>query len=120
MKRLPVFEPCWSCEGHLGPDGSLWKLPMVWFYTRSLLYLRLLADSLNQLKGAGRIKAPWQVVVSFSDPDNPETAFSIQPAIEGGAPTGLPDLWDDVRQIAGSLEAAIIERSSSLAMSNRL
>lgn len=120
MKRLRVFEPCWSCEGHLRPDGSLWKLPMVWFYTRSLLYLRLLADSLHQLKGAGQIKAPWQVVVSFSDPDNPETTFSIQPAIEHGASITLSEFWHDVRQIAGSLEAAIMERSSSIVTSNRL
>jgi hypothetical protein len=119
MKRLRVFEPCWSCEGHLGPDGSLWKLPMVWFYTRSLLYLRLLADSLHQLKGAGKIKVSWQVVVSFSDPDNLETTFSIQPSIEGGASVGLPELWNDVRQIADSLDIAIIQRSSSIARQKR-
>ena len=23
MKRLGIFEPCWSCEGHLGPAGDL-------------------------------------------------------------------------------------------------
>jgi hypothetical protein len=92
---------------------------MVWFYTRSLLYLRLLADSLHQLKGAGKIKVSWQVVVSFSDPDNLETTFSIQPSIEGGASVGLPELWNDVRQIADSLDIAIIQRSSSIARQKR-
>jgi hypothetical protein len=28
--RLGVFDTCWSCEGHNGPDGKLWKMPKVW------------------------------------------------------------------------------------------
>ncbi len=29
LKRLEVFDPCWSCAGHNGTDGALWKIPRV-------------------------------------------------------------------------------------------
>ena len=47
LKKLGVFFPCWSCEGHNDPSGKLWKLPRVWFYADSVVHLRLLSDAIN-------------------------------------------------------------------------
>ena len=80
MKRIGLFEPCWSCEGHLGTDGALWKLPRVWFYCDSMAHLRLLADLLDALEFSHRLAVRWQVVVTFSNADNPHTTFSLEPA----------------------------------------
>ncbi len=55
MKRQGTFQPCWSCEGHLGLDGTLWKIPRIWFYARSLVAARLLTEGLGDLYQAGAL-----------------------------------------------------------------
>lgn len=105
MRRLGLFCPCWSCEGHLDPAGQLWKLPAVWFYCDSLVHVRLLAAGLTRLSAAGGLKAKWQVVVTFSDPDNVETAFSLEPREPLPSGVGLGELRADIGMIARSLQA---------------
>ena len=80
LKRLEVFDPCWSCEGRNGTDGALWKVPRVWVYCRSVVHLRVLADALKELRLDRRLSAPWRVVLTFSDRDNADTTFSPEPA----------------------------------------
>lgn len=103
MKRLGLFVPCWSCEGHLDPAGALWKLPRVWFYCESVIYVRLLTDGLKDLEIEGALSARWQVVVTFSDVDNPETTFSLEPAPPSGSALELSALQRDAQVIARSL-----------------
>lgn len=119
MKRLGLFVPCWSCEGHARPDGTLWKVPRVWFYCDSMVHLRLLTDGLGRLKHAGTIKSPWQVVVTFSDSDNPETTFSLEPALQPGETVSLRALQDDVSAIARSLQSMINVEARSLERETR-
>lgn len=114
MKRLGLFEPCWSCEGHLGPDGALWKLPRVWFYCESTVRLRLLSDLLDDLERSDRLTAHWQVVVTFSDADNPHTTFSLEPVPPSASGALLPALQDDVRVIADALATMIAARARKL------
>ena len=48
---LRVCMPCWSCEGHYKSNGfEVSKVPKVWFYSRSLLYPRLISEHLSLLK----------------------------------------------------------------------
>ena len=114
MKRLGMFRPCWSCEGHLRPDGSLWKMPRVWFYCDSMVQLRLLSDGLNHMANAGCLRAPWRIVVTFSDPDNPETTFSLEPALSHDREISLPALQKDVAEIARSLHAIMTKEARDL------
>jgi hypothetical protein len=114
MKRSRIFDPCWSCEGHTGAGGSTWKAPMVWFYCRSMVYLRLLGDSLNRMAGAGSLKAPWGVVVTYSDPGNPDTTFSLQPAPGESQAFSLPELQDDARAIARLLDPMMEQSARAL------
>jgi len=104
MKRTGLFSPCWSCEGHLRPDGSLWKLPAVWFYCGSMVHVRLLSQGLSNLRTAKALSTPWHVVVTFSDPDNPETTFSLEPAEAGSDGRSLPALQRDAGVIARALQ----------------
>ena len=104
MKRLGVFRPCWSCEGHEAPDGSAWKIPRVWFNSDSEVHVRLLSDGLKDLEIANRLHCPWQVAVTFSDPDNPETTFSLEPAVTPDATCELAGLQKDVMTIARLLQ----------------
>ena len=114
MKRTGLFRPCWSCEGHLGRDGSLWKVPTVWFYCNSPVHLRLLTAGLDKLKQAKKLHAAWQVVVTYSDPDNPETTFSLEPKPSTDPLPSLPEMHKDVAEISRSLQAMMNEEGRTL------
>lgn len=113
LKRLGVFYPCWSCEGHDGPDGKLWKLPRVWFYAQSVVHVRLLADSMTELHLGGKLKLPWEVVLMVSDRDNTDTSFSLQPNLQDKEAT-LRDLHQDLENIATHLRQMVVTRAEKL------
>lgn len=119
MKRLGLFTPCWSCEGHPRTDGSLWKLPAVWFYSDSMVHVRLLSQGLSSLRAAGVLSAPWQVVVTFSDPDNLKTTFSLEPSLRDDKEPTLSALRKDAAEIARVLrkmmndEGLILQREAA-------
>jgi hypothetical protein len=104
IKKLGVFHPCWSCEGHNGPSGELWKMPRVWFYADSVVHLRALADAVNEMSVQGLLSTRWQVVVTFSDEGNADTAFSLEPGVDAHA-VGLDRLQSDIGVISEKLEA---------------
>lgn len=114
LKRLAVFHPCWSCEGHLGTTGKLWKLPRVWFYAQSVIHVRLLADSMAELYLDGKLNAAWEVVLSVSDTDNTDTSFSLQPNLRG-LDTTLGELHQDLESIAAQLRQLVIGKAEKLA-----
>jgi hypothetical protein len=118
MKKSRIFDPCWSCEGHLAADGSLRKSPRLWFYCKSMIYLRLLVDGLNNLRQTAKLNFQWEVVVTFSDPDNPETTFSLQPILSQNCTTSLSALHGDVGEIARSLDMMMTERASALRLAS--
>ena len=61
-----------------GGNVSTHRLPKVWFYSRSVLYPRLIAEFLNELKFRKLIHHEWGVrVLSFAS--ELDTRFSISP-----------------------------------------
>ncbi len=102
LKRLEAFHPCWSCEGHNGSDGKLWKIPRVWFYCESVVQLRVLADAVKELHLAERLSVPWRVTLTFSDEDNADTTFSLEPGLDHKRPL-LHALRRDIDTIAEHL-----------------
>jgi hypothetical protein len=116
LRRLGVFHPCWSCEGHSDAAGRPWKLPRVWFYANSVVHIRALGEALDRLFMEKRVSVRWRVVLTYSDPDNPDTTFSLEPEPAAGA--RLSELQADARAIAESLDAhffAACERLQQLA-----
>ncbi len=118
LKRLEVFDPCWSCEGHNGTEGALWKIPRVWFYCRSVVHLRVLADALKELHLDRRLSVQWRVVLTFSDGDNADTTFSLEPgslAPGPGAPRPpLAAMQRDVDTIAQHLRDVVFDEALKL------
>lgn len=104
LKKLGVFFPCWSCEGHNDPAGKLWKLPRVWFYADSVVHLRLLSDAINEMSVRGVLSTRWQVTVTFSDDANADTTFSLEPGADAHG-VGLDRLQSDIATISAGLEA---------------
>ena len=113
LKRLEVFHPCWSCEGHNHEDGTLWKIPRVWFYCQSLIHLRVLAGSLKQLRVDEMLSTPWQVVVTHSDTENSDTTFSLEPCL-GSAPVRLAALQKDIGTISAHLHDVVFHEARKL------
>lgn len=113
LKRLGAFNPCWSCEGHNGHDGTLWKIPRVWFYAESVLHVRVLADAVAELYVNDKLNAMWQVTLTASDPTNPDTSFSLQPAIgKEGVPLHL--LHRDLETITEHLRGVVLAKARGL------
>lgn len=115
LKRLGVFEPCWSCEGHNGHDDRLWKIPRIWFYCDSVVHVRLLSDVLKELEIDERIHGPWRVQLTFSDEDNPATTFSLEPEIGPGPGLSLKVLQQDIKVITEYLAPMFARRAELLA-----
>jgi len=113
LKRLEAFHPCWSCEGHNGPDGKLWKIPRVWFYCESVVHLRVLADAIKELHLAEKLSVPWRVVLTFSDDDNADTTFSLEPNLDHKRPL-LPALQRDIDTIAEHLREVVFTKVRQL------
>lgn len=102
LKRLGVFHPCWSCEGHNDGAGRR-KLPRVWFYADSVVHIRALGEALDRLFMEKRVWARWRVVLTYSDADNPDTTFSLELKPSGDRQP-LSDLQADARAIDRGLE----------------
>lgn len=113
INRWAFFKPCWSCEGHLRKDGSLWKLPRVWFYCKSVVHLRILADAVKEMHSQKRLTVPWRVGVTFAGGDNPNTAFCLEPDPNGSIVT-LASLQKDAQAIAEDLEPEMREQALRL------
>lgn len=113
MQRLDVFQPCWSCEGHNGPDGAVWKLPRVWFYADSLVHARALSDAVKAWKLGHQLKATWQVVLVSLEADNPDCSFSLEPLMD--PELTLADLHGDVGVITAALHDVVVQAAEELA-----
>lgn len=116
---LRVVEPCWSCEGHMGPGDKLLRPPSVWFYSRSATYPMLIADYLAGLAGAKDTKHRWHLcMVTFGDGNDGCPVFSIEPD-RSAAEADLMMLRRDVRVIAEGFETGIRALASAADLSRK-
>jgi len=73
-----LMQTCWSCEGHIGADDKLWKIPQVCFYSSSPVYPKLVLIHVSRLYSDKALHYRWQIVLSeFSQ--RLELTYSIQP-----------------------------------------
>jgi len=114
LKKLGVFYPCWSCEGHENQSGKLWKIPRVWFYADSVIHIRALANAIDKLSNSRRLSVRWEIVVTHSDSDNPDTTFSLEPEA-AGRDKNLRELQNDLRVLSDELEKHFWEACDQLA-----
>lgn len=113
LKKLGVFLPCWSCEGHNDADGALWKIPRVWFYSDSVVHLRALDNAVNELFLARQISTSWGVTLTFSHPQNLDTTFSLEPKLHKNS-TQLAELQNDLKMITENLAALFYQTCDQL------
>ena len=68
---------------------------LLWLYPRA-------REALDRLFIDKRVSARWRVVLTYSDADNPDTTFSLEPEQSGAQRLG--QLQADARAIAEGLE----------------
>lgn len=112
LQRLDGIRPCWSCEGH-ERFGDLWKVPQVWFYADRQIHLRVLADAVTALNLQGALRVDWEVAVTYSDPDNPETTYTLRPK-QNQAVLVLSELQADVASLAEAVVELCREQALNL------
>ncbi|MFT5088895.1 MAG: hypothetical protein ACI906_000658 [Candidatus Latescibacterota bacterium] len=108
---LRICDPCWSCEGHCSSNGELIKIPQAWFYTRSMLYPRLISEHLEHLIIKKLLAYPWHIRITYSSVLNFDTAFSIEPQLNQLDEVQLELLQKDVAVIADNFNEAMRARA---------
>lgn len=111
IKKLGVFTPCWSCEGHNDAEGVMRNAPAVWFYAHSVTHVRILGDAVADMLYDKRLSSPWQVRLTFSDPGNLSAAFSLEP-VPGAS--NLSALQRDLTHIAEDIDWRVSSRIKAL------
>ncbi len=99
---LRVCQPYWSCEGHTFTNGEIHRVPQVWFYSRSMIYPKLIGDYVFNLWASKTIAHPWHVCLSFSE-NSLETGFSIEPDVKLIDKPDLEIMQIDANLIANNL-----------------
>jgi len=107
LSELRVCHPCWSCEGHLS-TGNLVKIPQVWFYSRSLMYPRLLTEYLTDLSQKKTIHYQWRISI-ISPQSTVDATFSIAPDLNLKRQVYLDFLRKDIENIAFNLRKSVHE-----------
>lgn len=106
FSTLRVCPPYWSCEGHAFADGTVKRVPQVWFYSRSLIYPKLVGEYVLKLKTQNLLSYPWHIVLTHSD-DVLETGFSIEPETRSIAKVDLSTMQKDAAVIAANLQTGL-------------
>ena len=108
LYSLRLVKPCWSCEGHLGPDKNIHKQPKVWFYSHSEIYPKLIAQTISDLQGKGKIDMCWGVKVLPFSQSLFQTTYSIEPVM---SVQDLPKLRSDIIIMGQTLRRELLQLS---------
>lgn len=114
LKRIGVFYPCWSCEGHLDASGVFQRAPAVWFYCDNLLSVRLLSDGIADLHANDKLSRPWHLRVTYTEGDSTDTAFALEPLIEDRSAVNLEALQADAALIAREMQTMMRSQAQDL------
>ncbi|MCH8111808.1 MAG: hypothetical protein IH905_07620 [Proteobacteria bacterium] len=112
LYSLRQVEPCWSCEGHVKDDGTFRRLPQAWFYCRSQVLPRIIADAVSQLRLQGVTQATWIVNVTYAAEESLDPVFAIRPDLSLSEPYDLRTLRRDVEGLADGLLEAVRARGT--------
>jgi hypothetical protein len=112
--KLHQCPPCWSCEGHLGSDGELKRLPAVWFYAGSQVFAGMVGDYVASLWVKKKLSTPWRVIVAVTEPGGVEPAYSLEPELKEDLAITLAKLQADIDVIAEGLVENVQARTHVL------
>ena len=102
LSKLSVFQTCWSCEGHLDPQGNLYRQPQLIFYCASPTYVLLFHEYLDSLHYGGHLHTRWQIALT-SLGQKMGVTYVLEPAFQEDRKAPLHKLQEDLLVIGTSL-----------------
>lgn len=114
LRKTRVLQPCWSCEGHMGVDGKLWKYPQVSFYSATPLYAVLLVNYLTLLKHRKKLNHDWIIVISGFGQKHSGITYTIEPRLGSDTTPHLGRLHCDLITIAENLDLHIKQEARKM------
>lgn len=105
---LRVCPPYWSCEGHNFASGELYRVPQVWFYSRSLLYPKLIGDRIHRLQAGKAIQNPWHICLAYAQ-NTLDTGVCIEPNAGAIKSPDLESMQSDAHVISEGLDRGLKE-----------
>ena len=95
----------------MSEDGSdLTRPPQVWFYSRSSLFVRFVAEHVEQLYASRKVSNAWTVRI-LAWGSGVDCRFALMPELEPGAKSNLSSLQAQANVIAESFAQSIRERA---------
>ena len=112
--ELRQCPPCWSCQGHLAPDGALRRPPTVWFYARSQVFPGMIGDYVVSLWAKKALAVPWRVTIAYTEPELSAPAYALQPDLALADQPRLAAMQGDIAVIAAGLKDGVRQRTEKL------
>lgn len=102
LRQLGLFEPCWSCEGHLDPSGQIYRLPQVSFYCANPMYVVILHEHVDLLHYSKHLHAFWHIAMT-SLGQKMGVTYLLEPLLKEDTPISLDELQEDLHHIGDNL-----------------
>lgn len=107
LSQMQICQPCWSCEGHLNPSQELQKIPQVWFYSSSMILIRLFGECLSQFEFKKLLNYTWQISATYTARECSDSAFTLKPDLNLVEKPQLELLQKDLKVIADNLKSTL-------------
>ncbi|PHR93271.1 MAG: hypothetical protein COA69_04825 [Robiginitomaculum sp.] len=112
FNALRICAPYWSCEGHNHANGELFRVPQIWFYSKSMIYPQLIGHYIGALEFEKKITYPWHICLTYAN--NPlETGFSLEPNMKIISDPQLHIMQKDVAIIADNFATDLKKHAQS-------
>ena len=102
LSKLGLFQPCWSCEGHLDNQGNIYRLPQINFFCANAVYALMLHEHVDLLHHGGHLHARWQIALT-SLGQKLGVVYVLQPTVAKDNDAKLNELQDDLHVIGADL-----------------
>ena len=114
LRTMRLMQTCWSCEGHMNPEGEIWKTPQISFYSTSSIYPKLLINHIGRLKSEKKLAYEWRIVLSDYGQKPWAVTYTVEPILESVDPPRLGALQGDLLKIGEDLADHIANEARSL------
>lgn len=114
LRSIRLMQTCWSCEGHMNPQGEIWKTPQISFYSTSSIYPKLLSNHIARLKSEKKLAFEWRIVLSDYGQQPWAVTYTVEPRLELIEKPRLGALQGDLLRIGEDLADHIKNEARSL------
>lgn len=113
LNKSGFIQTCWSCEGHTDASGRISKIPRIWFYTQSHVYVRILANVLSRAKLSHKLSYDW-IIKLVNLEDGVGNSYSLEPDLTYVDKPDLFRLQEDLFRLSDQLNNELYQEARSL------